>query len=50
VLLALTPPPVPERAVNFANDLAEQGVEVTLVTAREKSTWTRAGSTRGCGS
>lgn len=42
VVLALTPGK-PRRVANFANDLADRGVEVTLVTAQSTRQWARMG-------
>ncbi|MFC1416587.1 glycosyltransferase family 4 protein [Streptacidiphilus cavernicola] len=42
VVLALTPP-APERTAQFANELVQRGVQVTVVTARSRSLWDKAG-------
>lgn len=42
VVLALTPGK-PRRIANFANDLVDRGVEVTLVTAQSTRQWARMG-------
>ncbi|MEV1064208.1 glycosyltransferase family 4 protein [Streptomyces sp. NPDC050263] len=47
VILALTPPGKPRRITNFANDLVDMGVEVTLVTAQSTKPWARMGLNRG---